>query len=610
MRELGAAMQRIGDAMSFESVFQLVIDSARALVGTRIGAITIIDEEGATELFLSSGTSPEEHGLLSSSPNGIEFSEHVSKLKGPLLIDDFANYCKEFGLPVLDFSVPIESVMLAPIKLKNHTIGTIYMASSSRSSRFGAEDQAALDIFASQAALIVDKARWRRDAENARNMLRALIDTSPVGMLIFDASGDAVMVNREALGIVKSLHCHDEPPARLLEIMTIRREDGREISLLELPLAQILPTAEIVRDEHIEMSRNDGRSLMVSINATPTYATDGSLESVIVAIAPVDDENPNASGTISGPDTRNLERLGTQLGSHILSVKGSAATLLESLHRLDRADTALLVHVIDAQATRMAELVGRMVSVDEPRTSDCDSDRGAPRECVLIVPNDARTRQVAFQAMTSAGFEVVEAPDISEAAKRVAELSPRTVLVGLGSGPRDNNGSLAVLCRATSAPIIVMADNARPDAVQHALDAGATDYVATPFSASELLARVQVAHGRHHSNASPLERAANLANIGDCTIDLDSGAALVRGEPVRLSQLERRLLRELASEPGRTLSHGELLLRVWGVDVATSSAVVRSTVKRLRGKLGDAAADVVITVPRRGYRIATLSETL
>ncbi len=607
MRELSDAIRRIGDALSFESVLQLVIDSARALVGAHLGVITVVDKTGAAELFLSSGTSHAEHALLSTSPNGVDLFEHFSKIEGSLQIENFDSYRVEKRLPEFEFPVPIESVMLAPIRRKDHTIGAIYMASTKGGSGLGAEDQAALDIFASQAALIVENARRRRDADNAHNALRALIDTSPVGVLVFDPSGDAVMVNREALRIVKDLHSPDEPPARLLEIMTIRREDGQEISLLELPLAQILPAAEIVRGERIEMTRSGGRSLAVSINATPMTAPDGSLESVIVTMAPLGDQGPNNSDPLTGSGTRNLERLREELRSRIISVKGSTTTLLESLHRLDRADTALLVHLIDAQATQMTELVGRMASAGQPGASDGATGHSMSRERVLIVPADARTRHVAFQALTSAGFEVVEAADTAEAAERAVDVSPRTVLVELGADPGDSNGSLAALRGATAAPIIVMADHARPDAVHQALDAGATDYIATPFSASELLARVRVARSR--TSPAPVVHATNTARVGDCTIDLDNGAAWVRGEPVRLSRLERRLLRELASDPDRTLSHSELAQRVWGDGAATSSAVVRSTVKRLRGKLGDASAgaEVVVTVPRRGYRIGTLS---
>ena len=87
-------------------------------------------------------------------------------------------------------------------------------------------------MFASQAALVLANARRYRDEKRARTDLETLIDTSPVGVVVFDArTGAPVSFNREAARIMDELRPSGRPPEHLLEIMTVRRGDGREIPL-------------------------------------------------------------------------------------------------------------------------------------------------------------------------------------------------------------------------------------------------------------------------------------------------------------------------------------------------------------------------------------------
>ena len=85
----------------------------------------------------------------------------------------------------------------------------------------------------------------RRSA--ARADLEALVETSPVGVVVCDAAtGLAVSFNREARRIGETLHARDRPPEELLSILTLRRADGREIALAEYPIAQALGSGETV----------------------------------------------------------------------------------------------------------------------------------------------------------------------------------------------------------------------------------------------------------------------------------------------------------------------------------------------------------------------------
>ena len=114
---------------------------------------------------------------------------------------------------------------------------------------------------------------------------KRLVETSPVGVVVFDArSGAPVSLNREARRIVESLRSAGSPAEQLLEVMTFRRADGREIALGELPLAATLSGAETVRAEEIVLSVPDGRSVTTLVNATPIHGEDGAVVSMVVTL--------------------------------------------------------------------------------------------------------------------------------------------------------------------------------------------------------------------------------------------------------------------------------------------------------------------------------------
>ena len=97
-------------------------------------------------------------------------------------------------------------------------------------------------------------------------------------MVVFDAgTGHAVSFNREARRIAEVLRTPGRAPEQLLEVISCRRADGREVSLAELPLAQQFGSAETVRAEEMVLSVPDGRSVATLVNATPIHAEDGTV---------------------------------------------------------------------------------------------------------------------------------------------------------------------------------------------------------------------------------------------------------------------------------------------------------------------------------------------
>ena len=136
-------------------------------------------------------------------------------------------------------------------------VGNFFLADKAGGQEFTDEDEEVLVLFASQAATAIANARTHRREQRARADLEALVETTPVGVVVFDArTGRPVSLNREAKRIVGGLRPPDGSIEELLGVVTCRRADGREVSLAEFPLAQQFSNAETVRAEEIPVALN------------------------------------------------------------------------------------------------------------------------------------------------------------------------------------------------------------------------------------------------------------------------------------------------------------------------------------------------------------------
>ena len=151
---------------------------------------------------------------------------------------------------------------------------------------------------------------------------------------MFDAqTGHPVSFNREARRIIEGLRTAGRPVEELLEVLTFRRADGREVSLSESPLAELLRIGKAAHAEEVVLSVPDGRTVSVLLNATPIHADDGAVVSVV---ATMQDLAP----------LQELERLRAEflgLVSHELrtpltSIMGSTVALLDRTAELDPAE--------------------------------------------------------------------------------------------------------------------------------------------------------------------------------------------------------------------------------------------------------------------------------
>jgi two-component system, OmpR family, KDP operon response regulator KdpE len=220
---------------------------------------------------------------------------------------------------------------------------------------------------------------------------------------------------------------------------------------------------------------------------------------------------------------------------------------------------------------------------------------------VLVVEDDRVLRQAVVAAVEGAGLQVTAVAD-GLAAVDVLRATPfDVVLLDLGLPFVDGWRILASLeGRRIPSGIVISARGEERDKVR-ALDMGADDYLAKPFGADELIARVRAVLRR----ARPaLPDAPAIAQFGDVVVDLATRIVRRQGAEVRLSPTEYALLAELARNAGVVLDHRTLLQRVWGPTYAGELGYLRAFVHRLRTKLEDDPTQpaVVVTVGRRGYR--------
>jgi two-component system KDP operon response regulator KdpE len=227
---------------------------------------------------------------------------------------------------------------------------------------------------------------------------------------------------------------------------------------------------------------------------------------------------------------------------------------------------------------------------------------GATR--ALVVEDDPNIVDLIRSNLAVRGFDTVVSTDGSRALRLLETESPDIVLLDLML-PEIDGFELCRLIRERSsvAIIVVSARGGERDKVS-ALNVGADDYMTKPFSIEELLARINATLRRTRPAMTAVaESAPEVITIADLTIDLTGQQVNRGGQPVHLTPTEFALLRELALNRGKLLSHAHLLRRVWGRGYETETEYLRVYVRRLRAKLETTDAPLIVTQPRAGYRI-------
>jgi len=221
---------------------------------------------------------------------------------------------------------------------------------------------------------------------------------------------------------------------------------------------------------------------------------------------------------------------------------------------------------------------------------------------VLVVEDEDQMRKFIRITLTSHGYRVVEAATAAEGIREATAYAPDLVLLDLGLPDMDGLDVAKRLREWSAVPILVISARGQEESKVKALDGGADDYITKPFGARELVARLQAALRR----AARGEEEPRIVAEG---LEIDLAARVVRrdGEPIHLTPIEFDLLRALARNRGRLMTHRKLLAEVWGPEYVDDIQPLRTHIARLRAKIepeGGAGPRYIVTDPGVGYRFS------
>ena len=359
LSRLSEASLRISESLDLQAILRGVLDSACSLTGARYGVILLVDPSGGIEDFLCSGLTPEEAKQFSELPDVMPFFEHLSSIEKPLGLQDFHSCMARLGLPEarLPFSISFAPHFLAaPIRHLGERIGAIYIGG--KGDDFALEDKETLATLASQAALVIANDRRHREEMRTRADLETLVNTAPVGVVVFDArTGKVMSINREARRIVSGLHGPEGSGEQILEILTYRRADGREVSLQEFPIEETRDW-RTVRAEEIVLQVPDGRSVTTLLNATPIRSEQGEVETVVVTL-----QDMTELQELERMRAEFLAMVSHELRVPLTSIKGAAATVIGGTSIFGLAEMMQFFRIIDRQADQMSSLINDLLDV-------------------------------------------------------------------------------------------------------------------------------------------------------------------------------------------------------------------------------------------------------
>jgi DNA-binding response OmpR family regulator len=214
---------------------------------------------------------------------------------------------------------------------------------------------------------------------------------------------------------------------------------------------------------------------------------------------------------------------------------------------------------------------------------DSGEDTGVRRR-IMVVADGVEMRRLLWRTLTDARFKVAMVSAGADVEAEAAGINPNLVVADVSSPIIDRFALMERARRFTNVPVVLVGHDSG-ESIAASLRRGADEYVRTPLSPAELVARVEAVFLRRYRMLRSL--GSDVYERNGLRVDLRAHGVTVDGREVALTATEFHLLAELVSSPGRVFSTPALLRRVWGESYTETGYLVRSVIRSTRAKLGD-----------------------
>jgi two-component system, OmpR family, KDP operon response regulator KdpE len=223
---------------------------------------------------------------------------------------------------------------------------------------------------------------------------------------------------------------------------------------------------------------------------------------------------------------------------------------------------------------------------------------------ILVVDDEQQILRALRTSLRGAGYDVETAETAEGALAAAAMRPPEAVILDLVLPDGTGIDVCRELRKWSTVPVILLSAMGEEREKVAALDAGADDYVQKPVGIDELLARLRAVLRRTTPTGEP------VVELGDLVVDLEKRSVAMAGDPVHLTPHQFELLRVLAINQGKLMTHRALLREVWGPGYGTESNLLHVNVSQLRRKIEPdrARPRYLLTEPGAGYRLVNPNE--
>ena len=316
---------------------------------------------GTRDIYTHGITSDQQAGIARSLQE-LDLPHGLDRAAVPVKLNHLDNRAHFEGLPA--GHPPVKAILGIPISHCDERVGALFLVGTEGEPGFTADDERMAAMFAAQAASIISNTRRYEDARQATADMETLMDICPVSVSIFDVrSGQFSYMNQECLRILGNLGLPYDQLDQAFAILKFTRPDGRAFSFEELPGTRALQKGETVTAEEIVVHRPDGTTLTTLVNCAPLFSASGEIVSAIMVsqdLSPLQDQELRRA--------EFLEMVGEELRTPLISIKGSASALRETVDPTSPTESLQLLRIIDQQADLMRGQINSLIELTQIET--------------------------------------------------------------------------------------------------------------------------------------------------------------------------------------------------------------------------------------------------